>query len=97
MLQDDIVKILIDKGIPVNAQDKNNWTALHFACHIGNLEVVKMLTDGGADVEIPDKEQKRPLAVAVQFGRTDIVQYLVGGIAFWVYSQTQIKKNFLID
>lgn len=32
----DIVRLLLEKGIDVNAKDKNNWNAIHFV--INNYE-----------------------------------------------------------
>ena len=46
----DAVKLLIDKGADVNAQDTMGWTALILAADKGNLEIVRLLIEKGADV-----------------------------------------------
>lgn len=44
------VNKLIDKGVDVNAQDKNGMTALMHACtRADRIDVLKMLIDAGAD------------------------------------------------
>lgn len=39
----DMVKMLLDLGVPVNCPDAKGWTALHAAAEGGHLEVVKAL------------------------------------------------------
>ncbi len=48
----DLVKLLINFGLNVNAQNNEGATALHFACKNNNYEVVKLLIDNGANVNI---------------------------------------------
>jgi len=44
----ECVKILIERGISVNAQDKNGWNALHCAATAGHFEVCSFLIRSGA-------------------------------------------------
>ncbi|RWS29098.1 Ankyrin repeat domain-containing protein 49-like protein [Leptotrombidium deliense] len=46
----DAIKLLLDRGVPVNAQTANGWTALHCASHWKNIEAAALLLDNGADV-----------------------------------------------
>ena len=39
----EIVKLLIEKGANINAQDDDDWTALMDASRKGHLEIVKLL------------------------------------------------------
>jgi len=81
----DVVKLLLDRGANVNAQDSNGFTALHFAVYDSNIPVIKILIEYGADVNIiPDKpyhfdnkyECLSPLKLAEKKGNTQIVQML---------------------
>ena len=56
--QPDIVKLLINSGADIDAQDKKRWTPLMIAAMNGNFEVVKTLTKGGANKGIEDIEGK---------------------------------------
>jgi len=45
----EIVKILIDKGADVNAEDKHQMTALTLAIQEGHTEIVDLLKKAGAE------------------------------------------------
>ena len=51
----EIVKVLIDAGAEVNAQDDLNNTALIEAAKKGHKSIVEMLLDAGANVNIQEK------------------------------------------
>lgn len=46
----DMVKLLIAKGLDVNAKDKYGRTALMCAARGGHAEIMRLLLDSGADV-----------------------------------------------
>ncbi|MCD6047386.1 MAG: Ankyrin [Gammaproteobacteria bacterium] len=48
----DILKLLLDKGADVNAQNDFGKTALMYAIQYGNLDAVKILIDHGANVNL---------------------------------------------
>lgn len=52
------IKLLIDRGADIDAQDSNRWTPLMIAAMQGNIEVVKVLTREGANKGIEDIEGK---------------------------------------
>lgn len=47
----DMVRMLIDIGVPVNVPDTGGWTALHAACEAGHGEMVELLLQSGVSVE----------------------------------------------
>ena len=48
-------KELVQKGANVNAVDKHNWTALHYA--VGKTVIAKVLIQNGADVNAVDNSE----------------------------------------
>ena len=50
-----MVNLLIDKGATINAYDKKDRRAIHWAAYMGHVEVVKILMDHGAELNCRDK------------------------------------------
>lgn len=59
-----------DKSI-INFQDKNGYTALHYAIQDNKYELVEKLIESGADFEIPDKYGNTAIIRAVSSFRGD--------------------------
>lgn len=59
----EALKILLDKGAPVNSRNSQGYTALYIAAQRNNVQSVKMLLDAGANPDIGDLEERTPLAV----------------------------------
>ncbi len=75
----DEVARLIEKGVPVNEQDRDGRTALHFAAETGSLEIMKTLISAGADVNIQDQYETPPLYLAVAGLHSECVKELLKG------------------
>ncbi|XP_048588108.1 ankyrin repeat domain-containing protein 39-like [Nematostella vectensis] len=72
------VKSFLDRGVNFDMTDKSGYTALHYACSNGHLEVCKMLLDRGACCNKQTKAgQDTPLHRAAYRGYEDIVQLLL--------------------
>lgn len=59
----EMVKMLLDFGADVDAQDEDGQTALHYACSNEHESVVKVLLAASADINIIDNENMKPLDV----------------------------------
>ena len=51
----DLVKLLLDSGVPINAANSDGITALHGAAYKGANKAVQLLVDRGADLAAKDK------------------------------------------
>ncbi|XP_063921124.1 uncharacterized protein LOC135135934 [Zophobas morio] len=60
----NVIKLLIEKGIDVNAQDGNGKTALQLACENSAYEIAKKLLSSGASIDIVDKAKMNALHYA---------------------------------
>lgn len=67
----------IEKGIPVNAQDKHGQTALHYVASGGELSMVCLLLDAGAAMNGVDREGKTPLLISCAAKSADIALHLL--------------------
>ena len=73
----DVVKMLLDKGVPVNPRDTSTGSPLHRAAQTDRLEVVKVLIKAGADVNTCDGFVRTPLHYAAWFASKGVVSALV--------------------
>lgn len=62
---------LIDKGANVNHQDRNGYSALHFAGQEKRFDCAKLLIDNGANLELVDLHGNTSLWTAVFNSRGD--------------------------
>ena len=53
-------------GRPIDEADSNAFTALHFACANGCLDVVKMLLANDASIEVQSRSRSTPLHAAAE-------------------------------
>ncbi|KAJ9587973.1 hypothetical protein L9F63_018602 [Diploptera punctata] len=73
----DVVRILLDNGVPVDPLDGMSRTPLHRAAEIGNIDIVKLLVENNADKSLRSSEGKLPLNYATENGHDDFDMYLL--------------------
>jgi len=78
---DEVVRMLIEHGAPLDHINNLDWTALIEAIVLGDggprhIATVKALVEAGADVDIADGRGVRPLALARGRGYTEIIEIL---------------------
>uniref|UniRef100_A0A3Q0SID9 Ankyrin repeat domain 28 n=1 Tax=Amphilophus citrinellus TaxID=61819 RepID=A0A3Q0SID9_AMPCI len=72
-----MVRLLLSRGANINAFDKKDRRAIHWAAYMGHIEVVKLLVSHGAEVACKDKKSYTPLHTAASSGMISIVKYLL--------------------
>jgi ankyrin repeat protein len=70
------VRILIEHGADVNAQQEGGWTALHAASQNGDVEMVRLLIAGGAHVHARAGNNQNALDLALTKGHQAVVDIL---------------------
>lgn len=69
------VKILVDqRAATIN---KSGWTALHYACTNGHLQIAEFLLNKGAQVNALSDSDTTPLMMAVRSGNIQLVRLLL--------------------
>lgn len=74
----DIVLMLLDAKVNVDARDNQGMTALMWASSSGLVATVKALISEGADTELKDDDGMTAVAWATTTGHTEIAELLIG-------------------
>ena len=57
---ENIIRLLIKKGININLQNNEGNTALHFAYNIGDIKYIAILVENNADLNIKNNDGLKP-------------------------------------
>ena len=71
------VKVLVENGADVNAQDHFGWTSLYYAIYHENMSMVKILVNEDTNLELRSFEFRIPLRHALFNGEQDIFELLI--------------------
>ncbi|XP_013860227.1 protein phosphatase 1 regulatory inhibitor subunit 16B isoform X2 [Austrofundulus limnaeus] len=71
---EEMVKILLDRGANVNAQDNELWTPLHAAATCGHAGLVKILISHGADLLAVNSDGNMPYDLCEDDPTLDIIE-----------------------
>ena len=76
------LRVLLQHGVNVNAQDKYGKTPLHWAAENGNTAAVEVLLMAGANVNLEKLYGATPLHRAAWKGHQEVAQRLIDGGAY---------------
>ena len=72
----EAVKLLIDKGVDVNARNRSGSSALIVAAYTNRPGVVKALLETGADTDIKNRKGLTALQAAVRAANVRVIAIL---------------------
>tara|TARA_B100000963_G_scaffold331631_1_gene322535 strand:+ start:82 stop:1515 length:1434 start_codon:yes stop_codon:yes gene_type:complete len=67
----------LQKGANINGKYDKDFTPLHWAATMNQVDAIQLLADEGADLNARDGHQSTPLLVAAFFGQTESVECLL--------------------
>ena len=73
----EIMRLLIDNSIDIEARLSDGTTALHSAALVGDNEAIKILLDAGANPNVVDDCNRKPLWAAVRENNVESVKLLL--------------------
>jgi receptor-interacting serine/threonine-protein kinase 4 len=73
----DIVRLLLDCGVNINARDNHGYTAVLVAAIAGANECLRLLLKAGADISVVDNYGRNALHIAAWNGRKSTVRLLL--------------------
>ncbi len=81
----DAVRLLLDEGLSVNADDSIQCTPAHWAAHAssrddckaGTLEVMQLLIERNADLTLVNDDDETPLSKAIREGSAEMIELLL--------------------
>jgi len=68
----ETAKLLVERGVDVNAVGQYGWTALHAATYQGQNDIISLLVSKGANIELKDSFGQTPLSIALTILTKDI-------------------------
>jgi ankyrin repeat protein len=72
---EEMVKLMIEKEVEINAQDSSGYTALSLASGGGHLAIVKLLIESGAQIN-PDAKRSNPKPALIEATSSHHVEVL---------------------
>jgi ankyrin repeat protein len=72
----ELIKVLIDKGADIEASTNIKATPLHYAASFANAEIINLLVERGANVNALDNNNELPIDWATKMKKTGNVKLL---------------------
>jgi ankyrin repeat protein len=72
--QIEAAEMLLQHGADVNFESRFNWTALHWACDLGNEDLVSLLLHYGANPSLQNNDGLAPLQLAILENQMNIIR-----------------------
>ena len=76
---EDLVRILLEDGVDVNAVQSDGATALHWASYYGNADLASLLMAAGADHSLANRNGSTAMWLAANHGNVAVINILLDG------------------
>ena len=73
----ELVELLLDRGLPIEARDSYDNTPLHDTAIYGQKDALNLLLDHGADIDAYNFDTNTPLYLAVSYSHDQLVSTLL--------------------
>jgi ankyrin repeat protein len=73
----DVVKLLVDKGADLSMVDSGGLSPLHWAALFGLVQSAELIVVGGAHLDMQSKSGETPLHLAAEKGHVPFVKFLL--------------------
>eukprot|EP01114_Cavostelium_apophysatum_P018114 TRINITY_DN5534_c0_g1_i3.p1 TRINITY_DN5534_c0_g1~~TRINITY_DN5534_c0_g1_i3.p1 ORF type:complete len:889 (+),score=213.79 TRINITY_DN5534_c0_g1_i3:508-3174(+) len=95
---DDIIKLMIERGVDINAQSTTGETALHFCALKGNVQLASLLMFHKANVNLLTSDGETPLHWAARYANESVARLLIQGKAnVLAHTKAGTAYNVCID
>jgi ankyrin repeat protein len=91
----DLVRLLIELGVDVNAETAYPLSPLFNAAYRGKIELVELLLDAGADVNAPSYQGMTPIAGAIVRAHVEVIGLLIDRGADLGFVDEKSGRNLL--
>lgn len=86
----EMMKMMVEVGADVDAQEEDGQTILHQICHDGLESWAKYLYTIGANPDVQDDEDRTPLFLATEKGHHKLVELLTEKFKAGVHHRTKV-------
>lgn len=91
----ELVKICIEKGVPLEAQDTYGRKPLHYAAMHGHVDICETLLKHRVDATAVDMDGQTPLIQGVVAGHADCVEVLVKYVGTQILETSAISNDLI--
>ncbi|KAG8199145.1 hypothetical protein JTE90_015980 [Oedothorax gibbosus] len=91
----ELLRLLLNSGGNVDAQNNEGQTPLHIACSHGDVEILKVFFQFRANANINDNEDRTPLHLAAEKGYSTIVETLADKFKASIFKRTKDGRTLM--
>ena len=93
----NIVRLLIDHGVSIDAVDNANETPLHYAAWYSNTNLIQLLINNGASINAVDRDHRTPLDMVTLGNQpppdSDIARRILISNGALLYSELEARRR----
>ncbi|KAF4692051.1 protein kinase kinase kinase [Perkinsus olseni] len=75
--RDELIPMILEYGVDVNARDKDGWTPLHHAAFVNQFDAIVALLKCGGDVHRQNNHGRTPVHIAAEWENLEVLETLL--------------------